>query len=373
MGCCSFEVPSLQHRKSALGGTGGIPFLLQRVLRFSETWFEPVPEPRMQDWLARHKELMQTFSAFRTAWEEHKGTMGITEDRNCIHLLSIGPQEPPAELLRRISDGLSAFFAPLRVAVLRPKTDGAILSGKRPRSVEARRASSKPRRLETTEILASLAGGLRSDSVLTIALTASPLQYLGSKTTGATDWKARVGVFNIREAACDTVSPLIIERSFKMVAHQVMHMMGILHCCYYRCLMNGASNLEEEDNRPPYICAVCLKKLHLVVGFDPLDRYSRLSRFWAANASHQTALWYETRIRVVRSTFGSISGPLAPAPRHQRPTSRLKSEAIAVVVIPQSSAQCNTGEGYSESDNVQADDEVQKAWWRSHNQSEAGR
>ncbi|CAE7405160.1 CRYD, partial [Symbiodinium sp. CCMP2456] len=51
----SFEVPSPELRRSALGGTGGIPFMMQRVLQFAETWFEPIQEPRSYDWLGKHR------------------------------------------------------------------------------------------------------------------------------------------------------------------------------------------------------------------------------------------------------------------------------------------------------------------------------
>ncbi|CAE8702889.1 unnamed protein product, partial [Polarella glacialis] len=126
----------------------------------------------------------------------------------------------------------------------------------------------------------------------------------GSPTVGASDWEGRVGVFSLVEETCtDEMTPSQIGRVVKLVMHQIMHMFGILHCCYYRCLMNGAEGTEGEDSRPPYLCAMCLKKLHLVTGLDPLERYSQLAHFWAGLGCKDTALWYQTRVRVVQSTF----------------------------------------------------------------------
>ncbi len=40
----------------------------------------------------------------------------------------------------------------------------------------------------------------------------------------------------------------------------------------------GCVRQEEVAGRPPYLCAICLKKLHLVLGFQPLDLQ------WRANS-----------------------------------------------------------------------------------------
>jgi len=105
------------------------------------------------------------------------------------------------------------------------------------------------------------------------------------------------------------------ERVAKMVLHQVSHMFGLLHCCYYRCLMNGVATSDEAFRRPPYLCAICLKKLHLALAFHPLERYERLAEAWGAAGSPDIAAWYQTRGGVVRSTLTTFRHRLAPKPK----------------------------------------------------------
>lgn len=38
----------------------------------------------------------------------------------------------------------------------------------------------------------------------------------------------------------------------------------------------GSNHLDESDSRPMSLCPVCLSKLHLVLGFSPLERYKSL-------------------------------------------------------------------------------------------------
>jgi len=87
-----------------------------------------------------------------------------------------------------------------------------------------------------------------------------------------------------------------------------VHMFGVLHCCYYRCLMNGSSSIEEVDSQPPYLCGMCLKKLQSVLGFDPLDRYSRLAVAWAQAERDDISRWYASRVAIVQSSLAGYRG-----------------------------------------------------------------
>jgi len=225
-------------------------------------------------------------------------------------------------------------------------------------------------------VLPWLAGGLRSDSALTVALTLSPVIHSGTQTVGASDWSKRVGVFSLQDvmSGAETLCPVTLERAVKLVLHQVMHMLGLLHCCYFRCLMNGAANEEEADGRPPYLCAMCLRKLNLVTGMDPLQRYLQLAHFWSWAGNDRIALWYETRVRMVRSTFStSTDAVLPPAPRHQRLHSRIGRRNHKVLGTSQSIMRPSTDgdEDDDISDFGKDDDEseygvpdAEGAWWR---------
>jgi hypothetical protein len=299
-----------------------LPFLLQRVLRFAEVWFEPVPEPRLQDWLGRNRELMQTFESFKAAFEQHRGEIGPSRERPCIHLLPLGPLEGRGEMISQLRDLCAAFFWPLRVAVLRQQRTGAPAPCGPKGAIDADLA------------LQWLREHLRADSALTLAFTWAPLLSGGSPTVGTSDWSARVGICNLASCTGEPVanlpeteadafhSPLEFERAAKQLTHQAVHMLGVLHCCYFRCLMNGSGSSEEADGKPPYLCGMCLKKLHLIIAFaDPLERYRRLAAAWAAGGCEDASAWYETRVRVVRSTLvpPSSSGSTSQTPASRSP------------------------------------------------------
>ena len=65
-------------------------------------------------------------------------------------------------------------------------------------------------------------------------------------------------------------------RMFKLVTHELVHTFALEHCGYFDCLMNSSGSIEGSDRRPLFLCPVCLRKLHEVVGFDPEKRYRDL-------------------------------------------------------------------------------------------------
>jgi len=345
--------------------------LLQRVICFSERWFEPIPNPGPQNWLGLHPELMQTFEAFKHAFGEHRSRIGPSPDRHCMHLMPLGPGEPEPTLFAQLRGICAAFFTPLRVAVLRqpggvpaPQEDGVI---------------------DADEALLWITAGLRSDSALTVALTDAPLSSDGAPTIGASDWTARVGVFSLSICAfaqprdgspsneprpdlvdnferalsqChvreDTsripgcVSPATallsasmlddaaryFERVVKLVVHQAVHLFGVLHCCYYRCVMNGSSSMNEFDNKPPYVCGMCLKKLNYVVGFDPLDRYAQLAYAWSMAGREDISRWYGTRVSIVRGSLSCYRDGQESSPSHLSTAKRSVATAMPIPTSP---------------------------------------
>jgi Peptidase family M54 len=69
---------------------------------------------------------------------------------------------------------------------------------------------------------------------------------------------------------------LLLRRSCKVLAHETAHLLGIAHCVFYSCLMNGSSHLAESDVRPLHPCPVDLRKLQDSIRFDVVARYQRL-------------------------------------------------------------------------------------------------
>lgn len=52
----------------------------------------------------------------------------------------------------------------------------------------------------------------------------------------------------------------------RTASHELGHCLGIGHCAYYACVMQGTAGMAEDCRQPPYLCPVCLKKLTHAAG-----------------------------------------------------------------------------------------------------------
>ncbi|KAF2713013.1 hypothetical protein K504DRAFT_497847 [Pleomassaria siparia CBS 279.74] len=50
-------------------------------------------------------------------------------------------------------------------------------------------------------------------------------------------------------------------RLARTAAHELGHCMGMDHCVYYACNMQGTAGMTEDGRQPPYLCPVCLGKI----------------------------------------------------------------------------------------------------------------
>ena len=68
---------------------------------------------------------------------------------------------------------------------------------------------------------------------------------------------ARYGTLG-QDAATDKI---ILLRLMKTTTHELLHMMGLMHCVDYACVLNGSNSLPESDSRPVIMCPDCFDKL----------------------------------------------------------------------------------------------------------------
>jgi hypothetical protein len=78
------------------------------------------------------------------------------------------------------------------------------------------------------------------------------------------------------------------------------HMFGLRHCIYFLCLMNGSNHIDEADARPLAVCPVCLRKLERSIGFDVVQRYEALERFYTGAGLRDEAAWVTERLGEIR-------------------------------------------------------------------------
>ena len=60
------------------------------------------------------------------------------------------------------------------------------------------------------------------------------------------------------------------------MSHELCHIFGLKHCFYFNCAMNESGSIAEAATQPLFLCPICLRKMQKAVGFDPLERYTKL-------------------------------------------------------------------------------------------------
>ena len=59
----------------------------------------------------------------------------------------------------------------------------------------------------------------------------------------------------------DEAEEILLYRCLKTACHEICHVLGMTHCPYFECLMNGSNLVTEADKKPFALCPICLRKL----------------------------------------------------------------------------------------------------------------
>lgn len=62
------------------------------------------------------------------------------------------------------------------------------------------------------------------------------------------------------------LSGLWLGRVCRTASHELGHCLGIGHCVYYACVMQGTASIEEDSRQPPYLCPVDMAKIVYATG-----------------------------------------------------------------------------------------------------------
>ncbi|KAJ6475093.1 hypothetical protein C8R47DRAFT_703597 [Mycena vitilis] len=72
------------------------------------------------------------------------------------------------------------------------------------------------------------------------------------------------------------LSALWLGRACRTASHELGHCLGIDHCVYYACSMQGTTSLAEDARQPPFLCPVDLAKMLNASGADREGRYQAI-------------------------------------------------------------------------------------------------
>jgi len=92
---------------------------------------------------------------------------------------------------------------------------------------------------------------------------------------------------------------LLLQRSCRLLVHEIGHLLGLDHCIWFQCCMNGSGHLAEDFSQPMSLCPVDLHKLQALCGFDVLQRYKDLLAFYKKHSFKEEQDWVTDRIAYI--------------------------------------------------------------------------
>jgi archaemetzincin len=292
----TFTPPGSKERLEAIGPKDHLSEPLRRALDLHAD-FAPLPLPGPNDWLSSHLEEGQSFEAFLRS-RPHRPDV----NRRRLYLQPLGEftlgKSPSLERLKAFA---SAFFT-LEVNVL-PALDITVS-----RVTKRQNPHTRNQQLLTTDILAFLRRRLPRAAYALLGITMEDLYPDPSWNFvfGQASLRERVGVYSFArydprfyQEEVDDFEKLLLQRSCKVLAHEMTHMFGIQHCIYFHCLMNGSNHLSESDARPIHPCPVDLRKLQESIGFDVVEWYRGLLEFNASAGFVEEAEWLRRRLEFI--------------------------------------------------------------------------
>lgn len=89
------------------------------------------------------------------------------------------------------------------------------------------------------------------------------------------------------------VDNLLVSRSCKLLVHETCHLLGMGHCAYMDCCMNGSGHLEEDFRQSMFLCPIDLRKLAHLLDFEPIERYKKMRKFFINYESKKEVEWLD--------------------------------------------------------------------------------
>jgi len=357
-----FHPPS---SKKCLEAIGSGP--LMREYDNGDNFFREIPKPTsVDDWLAQYNETGQTYKQFlrECPWLSDRKLKYIRSlfvptgtnlpqkyPRGKLYLLPLGEFDGvTTPNFTDLAEYAQLFFC-LPVEVLPPVTleidkdvvywVDTIESREQSRHQAATRKSMRTAKyrldsrfddksghyqLHVNSVLLKLKQCIPNDALCLMALTMSDLYDASTDlfVAGMAAGNHRVGTFsfcrydptltfstefwhqlhNVVPVEASERRKLILQRSCKLLVHEISHLLGIDHCIWYSCCMNGSGHLSEDFEQSMHLCPVDLRKLQTLCNFDVVERYKALLAFFEKHKLVTEAQWVRKRIRFIVQSAG---------------------------------------------------------------------
>ncbi len=325
----------------------------------------------IDDWLAQYVEEGQTYTQFlkECPWISHRkvkkcrmlfdpsgSTLSKRYPEGKVYLLPLGKFDDCAPNFSDLAEYASIFFS-LKVEVLPvvhlevDKLEGQVfwLNGDTESSPSTRVGRRKNQRiikyrlaarfhrasgnyqLEADSLISKVDHIMPSDALCLVALTMSDIYQTPSDlfVAGLAGVRYRAGVFSFRrydptlsfsaehwheitgEHQPRKLSPqdlrVILQRSCKLLVHELSHLLCVDHCIWHSCCMNGSGHLAEDFCQSMHLCPVDLRKLQHLCGFGVRERYKRLREFFRKHGLAEEEKWVQQRLKFITETTSKDS------------------------------------------------------------------
>ena len=236
----AYDPPGEATKRRAIGPTGHLSGIHKKVFAPGDC-FPAIPRPGPGDWLSTRKEAGQTYAQLVARRypkpSNNKGTLYIQP------FGSFGEKAPSLELLKEYA----GIYFDMPVKILQA------IDPKHTNFTSRINERGNVYQLHTGDIRKYLAQRKPRDAYLVLGVTMTDLypDPAWNFVFGQADYKNQVGIFSFARyhpgfygwKAEGDVETLILERSLKVMCHEMGHLFGIVHCIHFHCLMNGSNNL----------------------------------------------------------------------------------------------------------------------------------
>jgi archaemetzincin len=261
---------ALEERKRAL-------FDLRR---FDETGHRRLGEPRPGEWLFHFEEAGQDDVDFRRECRNKR-----KRGRETIFVTELGEHSRRVASKRDVVSSFRTEFFALDVVQREPEP--------LPRRLYVRERE----QYDGDAIMDLTARSVPQNALASVAILDQDIFTEGLEFVFGLGHPARrVALLSLSRLADGATDLIFTRRCLWFVSHEVGHVLGLQHCVYYECIMNGTNSLDESDGKPLHLCPVCHSKLVWNVEFVDLERERALSSVLTREGLADDATWSARRV-----------------------------------------------------------------------------